>query len=186
MITLIYGASASGKSEFAEDYVCKLGYKDRYYLATMQSDGLHAKERIKRHRELRAGKGFVTLEHPRDVINAIAEIQEIDLGDFSTNETKSSTVVLLECLSNLVANEMFKDGEIVPKELCVDKILADINELAANVSYMVVVTNDIFDDGNSYDLATKEYMRALGEINRRLAKQADQVYEVVVGIGIRL
>ena len=178
MITLIYGGSGSGKSDFAEEYVCKLPYKDRFYLATMKDSGAEAKVRIKKHRINRQGKGFVTLEHDVDIKNAISIVEEM--------AKKEDSVILLECLSNLVANEMFKDGEVKPEETCVEKVLSDIKAVADNVSSMVIVTNNIFEDGNSYDDCTKEYMRALGKINRILAGLSDEVYEVVVGIGIRV
>ena len=40
MITLITGGSGSGKSAYAEKYIChasnEKGYKEKYYIATMQ------------------------------------------------------------------------------------------------------------------------------------------------------
>lgn len=40
MITLITGGSGSGKSAYAEKYICHVsnekGYKEKYYIATMQ------------------------------------------------------------------------------------------------------------------------------------------------------
>lgn len=40
MITLITGGSGSGKSAYAEKYICRVsnenGYKEKYYIATMQ------------------------------------------------------------------------------------------------------------------------------------------------------
>lgn len=186
MITLIYGGSGSGKSAFAEDYVCKMNCKDRFYLATMKSNDAEAKARIEKHRNLRSGKGFVTLEHDTDIVNAIKAIEEIDSGSFYTNAGDNDTVILLECMSNLVANEMFRDGEIKSADACVHKVLTDVKEIAGVVSSLVIVTNNIFDDGIAYDMGTKEYMRALGKVNRKLAEMAEEVYEVVVGIGIKL
>ena len=184
MITLVYGGSSSGKSEFAENLVCQTNYKNKYYLATMKSRE-DTKERIERHRQIRSGKGFVTLEHDVDIVNAIPEIDNIDSGDFSTSNTDGE-IVLLECMSNLVANEMFKDGEIYSADTCVAKILSDVKEIEKCVASLVIVTNNVFEDGLSYDVGTKEYLRALGTINRRLAARASEVYEVVVGIGIKL
>ncbi|MCR5580218.1 MAG: bifunctional adenosylcobinamide kinase/adenosylcobinamide-phosphate guanylyltransferase [Pseudobutyrivibrio sp.] len=186
MITLVYGGSSSGKSGFAEDLVCHSTSKNKYYLATMGVRDEESVARIERHRQIRAGKGFVTLEHERDVYNAIPEIESIDLGDFSTDSEADGTIVLLECMSNLVANEMFRDGEIYPAEQVVNKILGDIEELAECVSSMVIVSNNVFEDGIDYDPGTQEYLKALGMINRAIAKLSDDVYEVVVGIGIKL
>ncbi len=175
MITLVYGGSGSGKSAFAEDLVCKTNYKNRYYLATMQAFDDESKKRIQRHRNLRSGKGFVTLEYPIDIVNTISEID----GD------SSESIVLLECMSNLVANEMFKDGQIRSADECVAKIIEEVKTIDKIVASFVIVTNNIFEDGNSYDPQTKEYMRALGEVNVKLAQMAKETYEVVVGIGIK-
>ena len=173
MITLIYGGSGSGKSAFAEDIVCSTDFKNRYYLATMASADEESNKRIDRHRKLREGKDFVTLEYPTDINMAAEDIQK-------------DSIVLLECMSNLVANEMFGNGKCVPSLVCADKIIADIKALEEQASHIVIVTNNIFEDGNTYDEWTKEYMRALGKINVELAHVAEDVYEVVVGIGIKL
>ena len=145
-----------------------------------------SKARIERHRQIRAGKGFVTLEHQVDIVNAISAIDEIDAGDFSTNPSENGAIVLLECMSNLVANEMFSGKEAKSFYECADKILEDVIALSKKTASLVIVSNNIFEDGISYDEDTKEYMRALGLINKRLAELSDEVYEVVVGIGIKI
>lgn len=171
MITLVYGGSGSGKSAFAEDLVCKTNYPNRYYLATMQAFDEESNKRIEKHRSLREGKNFTTIECPVDIANAIIE---------------KDSIVLLECMSNLVANEMFRSVEPKAFTECADKIFEDIEYLSNKTASLVIVTNNIFEDGISYDEGTKEYMRALGLINERLAQLSDEVYEVVVGIGIKL
>jgi adenosylcobinamide kinase/adenosylcobinamide-phosphate guanylyltransferase len=49
---------------------------------------------------------------------------------------------------------------------------------------MVIVSNNVFEDGQIYDEATMEYIKAMGEINTKLALMSDKVVEVVVGIPI--
>ena len=65
MTALIFGGAASGKSAYAEELICRLPRRGPLvYLASM--DPLSGGgERIRRHRALRAGKGFVTVERPR-------------------------------------------------------------------------------------------------------------------------
>ena len=185
MITLIYGGSGSGKSEYAEDLVVQSNYKDRFYLATMAASDEESRQRVTKHRKQRSGKGFVTLEHPVDIKKAILQISEITSGDFETDIPESrASVVLLECMSNLVANEMFRDGIINSKDYCVNKILEEVEELAREISSLIIVSNNIYEDGVDYDQSTKDYLQALGEINCRLAEQAVQVIEVVVGIPV--
>ena len=69
-VTLVIGAAASGKSAYAES-LC-LGHDGpRVYLATMEPFGEEGARRIARHRALREGKGFSTLERTRDVGAAV-------------------------------------------------------------------------------------------------------------------
>ena len=69
-VTLVIGAAASGKSAYAES-LC-LGHDGpRVYLATMELFGEEGARRIARHRALREGKGFSTLERTRDVGAAV-------------------------------------------------------------------------------------------------------------------
>ena len=114
---------------------------------------------------MRAGKGFETVE-------CYTNLKELFLP--------SDSVVLLECMSNLVANEMFqKDGA---GNDAVKEILEGISEISKNVRHLVIVTNEIFSEAAFYEGETETYRKYLGEINRCLGEMADQVYEVVYGI----
>ena len=83
MITLITGGSGSGKSAYAEKYICHVsnekGYKEKYYIATMQVFDDEGQRKIDRHRRLRAGKCFITIEQPRDIKKAFEQTIEYDL-----------------------------------------------------------------------------------------------------------
>ena len=62
MVTLVIGGAASGKSEFAESLVLQMGTLPRWYIATMQPFDDECRERIRRHRKMRAEKQFETIE----------------------------------------------------------------------------------------------------------------------------
>ena len=63
MLVAVTGGSGSGKSAYAEQTAVRLADGGRLlYLATMMRDGAGAQERIRRHRALRRGKGFLTIE----------------------------------------------------------------------------------------------------------------------------
>ncbi len=174
MLTLIIGGSGSGKSAYAEKYVALLSErKQRYYLATMQVFDKEGQAKIDRHRVLRRGKGFITIEQPCSIQEALGKI----------SDTKES-VALLECMSNLVANEMFSEDGFQCGDKITDKIIDGIRVLRAELTQLVIVTNNVFEDGISYDETTMEYIRAMGSINQRLAAMADNVIEVVVGIPV--
>lgn len=184
MIQLIYGGSGSGKSAFAEERVVDCNHSKRFYIATMQVYGEEGRKKVERHRQLRAGKGFMTIEQPRDIDLSIAAMKNA-IKESDEPEPKE-TVALLECVSNLVANEMFCEGEQRPEELVVEKVVRNLRELSGSVKHLVIVSNNIFEDGIAYDESTRAYMRVLGSINHALADMADQVYEVVVGIPVRV
>ncbi|WP_297232550.1 bifunctional adenosylcobinamide kinase/adenosylcobinamide-phosphate guanylyltransferase [uncultured Flavonifractor sp.] len=166
MLILVSGGSASGKSEFAESLVTSSGLERRIYLATMQVWDDESVRRVERHRQMRAGKGFETVECPTALADA---------------PLPPGCAVLLEDLSNLCANEYFSpDGT----DGTLDRVLSGLRRAADRAELLVVVTNELFSDGMDYDPVTLDYLSVLGELNRRTAALADQVYEVVCGIPV--
>lgn len=172
MLVLITGGSGSGKSEYAENLAMSLG-EQRVYLATMIAYGEEGHKRVARHRKMREHKNFRTIECP------------VNLETIPDTGINADTVVLLECMSNLVANEMFPaGGESCTGREVADKILCGIERLIGRCGHLVVVTNEVFSDGNSYGCEMEQYIKTLGQINVRLASMAEQVTEVVCGIPI--
>lgn len=172
MVTLVIGGSGSGKSAYAETLMCEISdVKNKYYLATMRIYDEDGKRKAERHKKLRQGKGFLTLEQPTGIEQAV---QEMKAG---------ANAVLLECMSNLTANEMFGE-RMFPANQVVKKILAGMSVLQKEVEHLVIVTNNVFEDGIIYGDKTMEYLKALAEINREVAKRADKVAEVVAGLPI--
>ena len=161
MVNLVIGAAASGKSEYAEDIVMSLP-GEKIYIATMEPFGAEAKERIARHRALRAGKGFSTVERPRNLIGLTPE------ADWN---------VLIEDLPNLAANELFS-----PEGGGADAVLTGVERICKTASSVTIVTGDIFSDGGTYDTGTQEYMEMLADLHTKIAEMADNVVEVICGI----
>lgn len=170
---LITGGSGSGKSAYAEKIAVEAAKeKQLYYLATMQVLGDEGKAKVERHKRLRQGKGFITRECQRDISHAADEI--------------AGGVVLLECMSNLTANEMFWDGNMCSCSQVTKKICREIDCLSERAAELVIVTNNVFEDGIQYDEETMQYLKALGRINCFLAERAETVTEVVVGIPVMI
>ena len=174
MMVLVIGGSGSGKSSYAEEAACSVSEEvmKKYYLATMQIFDEEGQKKVERHRKLRSGKGFLTIEQPRAIGRSL---EKMDAG---------RKTVLLECISNLTANEMFA-GETPKLEMqVVQSVISGLEQLRKNTTNLVVVSNNVFEDGIIYDLTTMNYIHAMGEINQRLAAMADQVVEVVAGIPV--
>lgn len=199
MLHIVYGGSASGKSSYAESFAMSLQGEGRLlYIATMYPYKWNTTEidpetmqRIERHRAMRADKGFDTVECYRHVEHIVAKRQD---------------VLLLECMSNLLANEMYleqdsDDGGLAETMSEVEKAGVGMSEtlspvskkivqalvnLSTRVQELVIVTNDVFSDGGSltYDESTREYVKNLAEINCALARVAETVTEVVCGIPV--
>lgn len=167
MIALVTGGSASGKSAIAEDLAVRLQGRKRCYLATMEATDEESIRRITRHRELRKEKGFETVERSRNLPEIQHQLEQFD-------------VVLLECLTNLAANEMFHEG--VDAKKMVQEIKSAIRTLSRTESWLVIVSGDVFGDGGGYEPGTTCYQQALGELNSYAASMADVVIEAVCGI----
>ena len=161
MFTLVIGGAASGKSEYAESRVVRLPGQ-RIYLATMRPWDQECRARIARHRRLRQDKGFETLERYTDLAGA---------------EVPAGANVLLECMSNLTANELYD-----PEGGGQEAVLRGVDALLARCGHLTVVTNEVFSGGAACEEDTLRYLRALARINRLLAARADTVAEVVCGL----
>ena len=104
MFLLVYGGSASGKSAYAEQRTVRLHQQSTagqlIYLAAMKPYSQAAQQRIRRHRRLRAGKGFRTVERYTDLYGLCQ--------DPAFARAAAGSTILLECMSNLTANEIFE------------------------------------------------------------------------------
>lgn len=169
MFHLITGGSGSGKSAFAEAQVLAAGEGKRFYIATMIPYGEDGRQRVERHRKMRKEKQFETVE-------CYTNLSSLDFPEDS--------IVLLECMSNLAANEIFEANGA--GEQTVDAVMTGIRKLQTNVKHLFVVTNEIFSDGMMYDADTLRYLSYLGRINQKMAEIADQVTEVVYGIPVKV
>lgn len=166
MLILVSGGAASGKSEFAEELVTRSVSSPRFYIATMKLWDAECEARAEKHRRMRAGKGFTTVERSEDLAGL---------------ELPAGCAVLLEDLSNLCANEFFGP---LGREGAEERIFAGLARLAERGAPAVAVTNELFSDGIAYDPDTAAYLACLAALNCRAASLAEEVYEVVCGIPV--
>ncbi len=163
-----------------------------------------SRERVKRHRERRAGYSFKTIECP------------VDLADIAMQLPENSNV-LLECAGNLAANEFFRyyedeqhysdgqyykdeqlyedeqhygDGQYYGNRLwdretecreAKERILNAVKILSDRCSDLVIVSNEVNRAGCEYEGDTRSYQKLLGELNQSLCALADTVVEMVYG-----
>lgn len=176
-LILVVGGSGSGKSALAEKLAVRLSCAEPlplplYYVATLQmgSDPENLL-RVRKHQLQRQGAGFITREIPLHL--GAAQAQGL--------LPEQPAVVLLECLSNLLANEMFLPSGVGPDQ-APSRIAADLQALFTKVRHVVIVSNDIFADAAIYEETTGKYLAALGKLNQMIAARADSVVEAVCGL----
>lgn len=175
MFHLITGGSGSGKSAYAEDRILQYhkGRAGLYYIATMEPFGAETQKKIERHRQMRRGKGFETLECYTDLIH------------FAEKSAFSGASVLLECMSNLTANEVYHKLSVFPSEdALADEIFWGVEALVQKCQNVVVVTNEVASECVEDTPEMQCYKRVLARINCQMAGIADKVTEVVYGIPV--
>ncbi len=168
MRALVIGGAASGKSEYAEALAISLP-EPRYYIATMKPCDSEDWQRIEKHRAMRAEKGFITIER-------YTNLSGLTLPGRGT--------VLLECLGNLTANELFSaEGA---GDNAAGAIIKGIMHLETQSLNLVVVSNDIFCGGCAYAGDTGRYIGIAADVNKALAVRFDRVFEIVCGIPLTI
>lgn len=173
MIFFIYGGSNSGKSDYAENICCDF-IGEKIYLATMTAQDEESLQRITKHKKSRKNKGFVTIE------------KGSNFSDFTHN----TDIILLECVGNWLANEMFSNNlyEIYEhdNDYIFEKLTNDLYHLKNKCKHLVVVSNDIFREKfpDNLDKFTLNYIDNMANLHSFLGMESDCVIELVYGIPI--
>ena len=152
---------------------------------------LKTKKKIRKHRFERKNKNFFTIEQSKCISDAYEKYIK------KNHCVKNTNSVIIESVSNLLANEMFElsMGWIdMHYKIVSDKIVDDlsdyiVNEIAfitKNSQNCVIVSDNIFEGGLLYDELTNVYIEILGEINRKISCFSDVLYEVTEGMTIKV
>ena len=227
MMTMIIGQPDSGKSDLAEQLVMEaagagqpvdlmdnesdetqagnlqagmtacLKPGGKYYIATMIPYGQEGQTRVDRHREMRRDKGFVTIEEPADMTRAASHIN-------GSHKPGTRDIILLECLSNLVANVIFGNGDEsdagkletasrhhdlefpAGRESCplenptADMIARQVMSLKSAGADLYIVANH-FEIEEDYNQETGNYIYINNLVNEILADMSDTVYRLEEG-----
>ena len=160
-IILISGPNSSGKGAFAEQLVQRLQGR-RFYIATMVPQTEENFLRIEKHRRQRTGLDFTTLELPYRVSEAPVE---------------EGSVVLLEDVSNLLANAVFSRGENA------EEVYRDLLGLSKRCGTLIMVTISGMESAN-YQGETAAYVEALNRLNERLFQTSSTAVVLQKGVPV--
>jgi adenosylcobinamide kinase/adenosylcobinamide-phosphate guanylyltransferase len=176
-LILVLGGARSGKSTFAQRRAGELGGEEVLFVATASAGDEEMRQRIEKHRRERPA-GWQTLEAPRGVGRAIVA------------HGGTAKVVLVDCLTLLVANRL-GDAEENPFAPDVEAdVAAEVQELAACAGRLagdlIVVSNEVgMGLVPPYPMG-RAYRDLLGQANQALAEKADEVYLLVAGIPLAI
>jgi adenosyl cobinamide kinase/adenosyl cobinamide phosphate guanylyltransferase len=178
VLILLTGGCKNGKSSKAEKISYELSKgKNLFYLATMISADKEDDKRIENHIAARAYMPFITIEKGRDISEIIAD-------DFKGTKLTKQSTVLMDSLTALLSNEMFKvsdDGEYIFCQDAATKVFDDICALNRNVANLIIVSDYIQSDANIFDNYTEEFREGLAFLEKRISEMADRALEIVAG-----
>ena len=181
-IVYVTGGARSGKSSFAEALAEK--GKERVYLATAKIYDEEMRERVRKHREQR-GKGWTTVE------------AHSCLDEMLEKSAAGKDLILVDCLTNMVANLMLEDRDLDWDKVSTEKVAeiekAVMTELQKLIGFskrfsgrVIVVSNELgMGIVPSYPLG-RHFRDIAGRANQRVAQEADEAYLIVSGISVKL
>jgi len=174
-IILVTGGARSGKSVHAQKLAESLPGR-RVYIATCEALDEEMQERIRKHREARAGLGWDTIEEPVHLAQALSRATSYD-------------VVLVDCLTLWVSNLMHRpsqDTTDVNEEYIAGRCQEVLAACGAHSGTVVFVTNEVGTGIVPENALARLYRDLIGRCNQIIAAAADGVTLLSCGIPITL
>ena len=182
-IILVTGGARSGKSTFAQNKAMELS-RNVCYIATAKNTDKDMDDRIKKHKKSRPNHWY-TIEKYNDF-----------LGIQKYQEFKDADIILLDCITVLVTNNMF-DYEIDYDNCSIElveeiekNIINEINSLIDIILYknkqIIFVTNEVGMGLVSPYRLGNLFRDIAGRVNQMIAQRADEVYFLVSSISMRI
>lgn len=165
-IVLVTGGAKSGKSAWAEARAESMGVS-RIYIATAQAFDAEMEARIAEHLT-RRGAGWVTVEQPRALAQALTE-------------TDGDAPRLVDCLTLWLTNEMLaEDGDWR------SALEALVEALSRQAAPVILVTNEVGSGIVPDNALARRFQDAAGVVNQAIGAIADEVVLVVAGQALKI
>jgi len=163
MKILYFGGQKSGKSKLAEAKTLKLTLnKKPYYVATYDNSyaDKEMQERLEQHLKQRKDK-FKTIEETQDFSLLI----------------KEKETYLIDCISMWILNTL---------NTSVEELFEQLELLAQKDANIIFVLNDVNSGVIPLDKESRSFVDRSGVIGQKLASFCDEVYEVKLGLPLRI
>ena len=169
---LITGGARSGKSGCAQR-LAEAGPAPRAYVATCPPIDGEMRERIRRHRLEREGRGWATIEEPLDLVGVLDGSAEYE-------------TLLVECLTLWVSNLMHEADEEIGEDEIARRGESVMDACAARRGLVVLVTNEVGLGVCPANALARRYRDLVGRLNQVVAARADCVQFMVSGLPLTL
>jgi adenosylcobinamide kinase/adenosylcobinamide-phosphate guanylyltransferase len=170
-VMFITGGARSGKSAYALTLAVESCAPPRYFIATAEAFDDEMRDRIAHHRAQRSND-YVTIEAPRAVAQAIAEVDRRGAG-----------VAVIDCLTLWISN-LLSDG------LDDAAIMRAADELGAAIAgakpRIIVVSGEVGAGIVPANPLARRFRDLLGWTNQIIARAADEAFLMAAGYPIRL
>lgn len=162
MKILYFGGQKSGKSRLAEQKALQLSNTKPYYIATYDNSygDKEMGKRIKKHQNQREEK-FITIEETKDLPKVIED----------------TNTYLVDCISMWILNHI---------ETSEEELIEQIDTLDKTKANIVFVLNDVSSGIIPLEYQSRRFVDMSGIIGQKLASICDEVYEVKIGIGVKI
>ncbi len=168
--TLVIGGCRSGKSRYALEMANKISKDKKLFIATSVPTDKEMEERVKNHRKDR-GPEWKTAEIP---VNIHKTIQD---------SSKSSNVILVDCLTLWVSNLLFKNFTQDEINNMTAKLERTIEQSLCPV---ILVSNEVGAGIVPENKLARLFRDTAGFVNQKIAAAADNVFLMAAGIPIKI
>ena len=172
MLTFIIGGARSGKTALAQS-LCQPESRV-VYLATLRAEDDEMRQRIRRHRSNRPA-AWCTIEEPLAIASAVRRASlEFDF-------------IVLDCLTLWLSNFCWKHRDYDPEEL-ERRALTEVKDLvqAGSSAHLIVVSNEVGCAIVPENPLARAFRDLQGFVNQAVARAADEVWQTVAGIPVRI
>ena len=159
-LTLVLGGARSGKSRFAENLLAKEA-PPWIYVATAEALDAEMIARIAAHRARRQGS-WQTLDAPHDLAGALTRVEQ--------------GAVLVDCLTLWLSNRMLAKADAATEIAQLEQVLMKRR------TPLVLVSNEVGLGIVPDNALARAFRDRQGELNQRVAAQADRVVLMVAGL----